>query len=304
MAEKVIKARVSDKKKKELAELVKLIDSNNTILITFTTNIPSSQLQKIRKQLKDAIMRVSKKKVFIRALENSKKEKSKELIDYLTESSAVIFSNSDPFEIASLLAQYKYPVRAKAGQIAHEDIVVEEGPTELMPGPAISDLGGVGLKTGIVAGKIAIKETKVLVKKNEEISKKVANVLGMLEMAPFKIGLEPVAAFDTKNNKVYKNIIIDQEGTLERFKEGKVNVLKLAYSIVYPIKEVIGLILSKAKSHADSLKGLVKEAKPVEVKEAKPEEPKAEDTPSEAESVEKKEAPVESQSPETNIQTQ
>ena len=247
------KARVSEKKKRELAELMKLIDSNNTIMIVYTTNVPSSQLQIIRKKLKNANLKIVKKNLLIRALENSKKSWAKELVGYVREGSAVVFSNDDPFDISANLSEYKLPKRAKTGQIAPEDISVEEGPTELMPGPAISEFAAVGIKTGIISGKISIKESKVLVKKGEIISAPVSNILSKLEIKPFKIGLDPAGVFDTKNNAVYHDIAIDRDKTINQIKEGKANVLKLAYSIIYPIPEVISLILAKAKSHADAL---------------------------------------------------
>src|SRR3989344_1482110 len=141
------KARVSETKKRELSELLKLIGSNNTVMIVYTINVPSSQLQIIRKKLKNVKLKIVKKNLLIRALENSEKPKAKELISYIKEGSAVIFSNDDPFDISSQLSEYKLPKRAKAGQIAPEDIMVEEGPTDLMPGPAISEFGAVGIKT-------------------------------------------------------------------------------------------------------------------------------------------------------------
>ena len=173
---------MSEKKKKELSELVNLIDSNNTIMIVYTTNVPSSQLQIIRKKLKNAKLKIVKKNLLIRALENSKKSGAKNLINYVKEDSAVIFSKDDPFDISAKLSEYRMPKRAKAGQIATEDISVEECPTEIMPGPAISEFNLVGIKTGIVSGKIAIKESKVLVKKGEIITNQVSNILNKLEI--------------------------------------------------------------------------------------------------------------------------
>ncbi len=245
--------KVSEEKKKSLAELKKLVDSYNTIIIVYTSNVPSSQLQIIRKKLKNAILKIVKKNLLIKALEGSKKSNAGGLIGYIREDSAVIFSDDDPFDISSQLADYKLPKRAKAGQIALEDISVEEGLTELMPGPVMSELGAVGIKTGIVSGKIAIKESKIIVKRGEVISGQVASILGKLEIKPFKVGLYPAGVFDTKNDAIYHDIIIDKEELLNEMKEGKANVLKLAYSIVYPMSEIINLILAKAKSNADAL---------------------------------------------------
>src|SRR3989344_7939127 len=202
------KARVSETKKRELSELLKLISSNNTVMIVYTVNVPSSQLQIIRKKLKNAKLKIVKKNLLIRALENSKKSGAKNLINYIKEGSAVIFSKDDPFDISAKLSEYRMPKRAKAGQIATEDISVEEGTTEIMPGPAISEFNLAGIKTGIVSGKIAIKESKILVKKGETITNQVSNILNKLEIKPFKVGLDPAGVFDTKNDIIYQDIII------------------------------------------------------------------------------------------------
>ncbi len=255
---------VPEKKKKALAELVELINSYNTMIISFTTNVPSSQLQLIRKKLaqKETKIRIVKKKQLTRALKESKKEKATQLADYLKESSAIIFSNLDPFDLAALLADYRYTVKAKAGQTAITDITVEAGPTDIAPGPIISELANAGVKAGVEGGKIAIKQSKVIVQKGEKISKGIANILGKLDIKPFTIGLEPAAAYDTKNDAIYVDIKIDTQATTEKLKKGWLNALALAERIVYPAKEIIKKLLAKASQHVKALQSKIKSQQP------------------------------------------
>lgn len=256
--------KVPEKKKKALAELVELINNYNTTMVSFTTNVPSSQLQLIRKKLsqKETKIRIVKKKQLIIALKESKKEKAAQLASYLKESSAVIFSNLDPFDLATLLAAYKYNVKAKAGQTATADITIEAGPTDIAPGPIISELANAGIKAGIEGGKVAVKQSKVAVHKGEKISKGMADLLGKLDIKPFTIGLEPAAAYDTKNDAIYADIKIDTQATIEKLKEGWSSALALAEYIAYPVKEIIKKLLVKASRRAKALQSKIKAQEP------------------------------------------
>jgi large subunit ribosomal protein L10 len=63
-------------------------------------------------------------------------------------------------------------------------------------------------------GKIAIQENKVLVKKGEKVKPEVSAILAKLNIAPFRIGLEPLAAFS--EGKVYVGIKVDKEEEINR----------------------------------------------------------------------------------------
>ena len=66
---------VSEEKKKTVKELTELIKKKKTILIASIKNIPSSQFQEITKKLREkAIVKVPKKNLIFRALENSEDE--------------------------------------------------------------------------------------------------------------------------------------------------------------------------------------------------------------------------------------
>jgi len=267
-------AKVSEKKIKIAKEIADLIERYNTTMISSSANLRSSQLQKIRKELREnVIITFVKKSTALRGIKKAKKEAAKELEKYVEESPVILFSDSDPFDLASVLTENRSASRAKAGQVASADIAIESGPTDLLPGPILSDLGAVGIKAGIIGGKVTIKEPKVLVKKGEKISKSCADILMKLEILPFKSGLEPIAAYDSKNNKVYTNINIDKEGTLAKLKEAFSTALRFAIDIGYPAKEVISNIIEKAEREAIALQNLISAQQPAEEKaEGKKEE--------------------------------
>mgnify|MGYP000252813721 CR=1 FL=1 len=76
-----------------------------------------------------------------------------ENMDQLTEKikgmPALLFSKENPFTLYSILQKNKSPAPAKANQEAPKDIVVSAGPTTFAPGPIISELAEVGIKTKV-----------------------------------------------------------------------------------------------------------------------------------------------------------
>ena len=259
--------KVSERKVKLVKDLAKLIDSKNTLIIASTLNLSSSQLQTIRKKLRGkADIKFVKKNFAIKAIEQSKKEGIKEIVKFVTEGPALIMTDGDAFDIASILTENKYPARAKGGQTAKKDIVVEAGPTDLMPGPILTELGAAGLKAGIVGGKVTVKERSVLVKEGEIIPNPVASILMKLEMLPFSVELVPVAAYDSKENKIYSNLRIDKEGTLAKLKEAFATSLQFAIRMGYPSVETISQILQNAEREAIAINNMTSNAQTTEAK--------------------------------------
>lgn len=251
------KNHVSKKKIQSVKELTKLLEENRTTLIASIKNIPASQFQEISKKLRGkAVIKVPKKNLTLRVFNSSKEGEIKNLDEKVDDSIAVVFSNLDPFDLALELLQNLSPVKAKAGQIATEDLEVPAGPTDLVPGPAISELGALGIPVMIDKGKISIKEPKVVAKKNEKISKGAAEILGKLDIKPFKVGFIPLSAFDSRDKKLYSEISIDIEGTLSDLKQKSREALALAVSIAYSAKETISWLMRKALVNESAIEKL------------------------------------------------
>ncbi len=259
--EKVREKEVPEKKKKEVEELADLIKKNNSIVIVSIKNLPTSQFQLIKKKLKDkAIIRVVKKNIINRAIDKIEKGTIKNFKKYLDESQALIFSKLTPFELSAILAKNKTKARAKAGQVVEEDIVIESGPTELTPGPVISELGGLGIKFVIKDGKIEIKERKVIIKTGEQVGEEAASIMSKLDMKPISVGLEPIVAYDSEEDKIYEDIKVDEEKAVEELRSAAGKALALAVKIGYVCKETISFILRKASGEEKKLEQIVKKA--------------------------------------------
>jgi len=238
---------VSEFKKETLKELVNLIKEKRTILIASIKNIPASQFQEISKKLRGkAIVKVPKKNLIFRALEHSGEEKLKKIEEQIKVNVAVLFSDMDCFELAAELVKNKTPAKAKAGQEAPEDIEIPAGPTELVPGPAISELGSLGIQIQIDKGKINIKESKIIAQKGAKISSGAADIMNKLDIKPFTINLIPLAGYDSKEKKLYLEIKIDREKTIEQLKKAFGKVLPFAVEIGYACKDTIGFLIQKA----------------------------------------------------------
>ena len=248
---------VSEVKKKVVKELAELIKKKKTFLIVSIKGIPASQFQEMVKKLRDrVVVKVPKRNLIIRALETSGDENMKSMESRINENVAMLFSDMDCFELAAELVKNKSPAKAKAGQEAPEDIEVPAGPTDLVPGPAISELGAVGIQIQIDKGKIAIKEAKVVAKKGQKITGPVADILSKLDIKPFSISLVPLGGYDSTEKKAYLNININIEETISELKTAFSKALPFAIEIGYVSNDTIKLLLQKAGRHELAIENL------------------------------------------------
>jgi large subunit ribosomal protein L10 len=256
MAEK-IKTHVSDVKKKVVKELVELIKEKRTFLIVSIKGIPASQFQEMSKKLRGkVVVKVPKKNLIVRAIETSGEEEAKKTEVKINENVAMLFSDMDCFELAAELVKNKSPAKAKTGQEAPEDIEIPAGPTDLIPGPAISELGAVGIQIQIDKGKISIKESKIVAKKGQKITGPVADILSKLDIKPFSISLVPLVGYDSQDKKAYLNININIEETIAELKSAFGKSLPFAVNMEYVSNDTIKYLLQKAGRYEIAMKNL------------------------------------------------
>ncbi len=250
------KAHVSERKKRNVAELTELAKKYNVIALVDMNNLPAPQLQRMRELLRGKVLIKMTKKTLMRIvfnnLSNEKKDITK-LSDYLEGMPALALTNEDPFKLAKILKENVSSAPAKAGQVAPDDIVVPKGKTNFPPGPIISELSSIGIKAGIEGGKVAVKEDAVVVKKGEIISDKVASVLKRLGIEPMKIGLRIIAAWD--NGEVFASDVlsISTEKVLDDLRRAAAESKALALELVYPCSDVIEDLLVRAYRGAKAL---------------------------------------------------
>lgn len=258
MKEKNTKSKVPVKKINDVKKLAEKIKNSKTLMIVSIKSLPSKQFQDIKKSIRnEAFIQVAKKNILTRAIKELKKESVLGLENHIKENCAFAISEIEGFELAGILANKKTPVFAKAGQIAPTDIEVKEGPTDLVPGPAISELGALGIQISVENGKIAIKFPKVIVKQGNIISEGAASILQKLNVQPFSVGLDPVAIYDVKTEKIYTEIKINAEETAEQLKFAAAKALGFAQKIGYFCKETISYFLTKADIGARAIENKI-----------------------------------------------
>ncbi|MBI2547469.1 MAG: 50S ribosomal protein L10 [Candidatus Aenigmarchaeota archaeon] len=237
-----------EEKKTQLEDLKKLFNRYKVICLVDMLKMPTKQMQIIKKSLGGKVLVKFSKKSLV---EFAMKETGKDLIGNLPKQPALIFSDLDPFTLFKEIDNLRFKTYAKEGYVATENIEVKPGPTELLPGPAISELQKVGLTAGVEGGKIAIKKPSTVLKKGQIVTKELSGVLRKLKLQVAEITLNVDAIFDG---------ILYKKDTLElvkqypsKMKEYFKQALNLSLSINYPTKENIKYLLVKAYQRVKAL---------------------------------------------------
>jgi len=251
------KTHVSKEKVEAVKRISEEMKNAKSVMVISIKSLPASQFQKIKKNLRDkARIEVAKKSILSRAIEATGISEMMELINHIKEDYALLISNDDAFELSAWFTENKNPIAAKEGQIAEADITVEEGPTDLVPGPVISELGALGLQIMVEDGKITIRKSKVAVKKGDKVSGAAASIFQKLGIKPFMIGITPVAFYDASSKKIYSDVKIDKKKMLEDLVSSKARAVGFAISLAYPTKETIGMLLAKANAQFNAINKL------------------------------------------------
>ena len=242
------------KKVKEVEELTQLIDTFSVLGIANLYKVRAIQLQELTRRFRSQIqLKVTKNILLKMALRNSKKIGIEKLIEPLKGSNILLLTNMDPFKLLLLLERSKIKMVAKTGDFAPNDIIIPEGNTALPPGPAISELHDVGVRTKIQGGSVWALRDTVVTKKGETVTSKVASILPKLGIKSLEVGLKLVAAYDDGLIITSSQLFLDLDAVRRQFEEAFNDAFNLSLSIVYPTKENLNLILWKAASNARNL---------------------------------------------------
>ena len=199
---------LKSEKPKEVEKITKMLNEYSIVGILDMHKMPGRQLQKIRDDLRGkVVIKMGRKSILLRSIDSCNKKNIAALKEYITREPALIFSNENTFRLFKMIKQNRSPVKAKAGDVIAKEIVIQKGPTELPPGPAISTLQKAGLKTGVQQGKIAVMQDKVVLKSGESVSEDIVNVFSLLKIEPMEIGLGLVVAIE--DGIVYKKDVLD-----------------------------------------------------------------------------------------------
>lgn len=221
----------------------------NIVGVVDVTGLPAPQFQRIRSSLQSTAKVLIVKKNLIE-LVLTELEKDFPGISSLSEKCSgvvgLIFTNDNPFSLFKVIKKNKSSAPAKAGQIAPNNIVVPAGPTSFAPGPIIGELGALGIKAGINAGKVEIKEDSIVAKEGDEITANLAGVLTRLGIEPMEVGLNVKAVLEEGVIYDKSTLDIDEDAILADIVNESARANALAYGLNYITKDNIKLFLGEA----------------------------------------------------------
>jgi large subunit ribosomal protein L10 len=242
-------AKIAKWKIDEVEELKAMLKGGKTISVATFHGLPSSDFQKIRSESNTAI-KVSRNSLIKRALEESGMN---DLAEHIEGESALVVSGGNAFELYSAISGKKFPLPAKAGQIATSDIIIKKGDTSLRPGPVLSELQKAGVPAAIDGGKVVIKEDKVLVKAGERIGADAVLALNRLEIFPFEASLNTLAVFEDGIIFHREDLEISTEDRIAQISRAYNGAIELALATGFISDETIEAFLSRAHRNAISM---------------------------------------------------
>ncbi|MFB6086261.1 MAG: 50S ribosomal protein L10 [Halodesulfurarchaeum sp.] len=244
---------VPEWKKREVDELVSVIESHDSVGIIDVEGIPSRQLQEMRAELYGtAALRMSRNTLLRRALDEVD-EGLEDLVPYLSGHVGLVGTDENPFTLYQKLEQSKTAAPISAGEIAPKDIVIEEGDTGMAPGPFVGDLQNVGAAARIDEGSIKVLEDSVVAEAGDRVTQDLAGVLGELGIEPKEVGLDLRAVYADGVLFESEELEIDVEEFRADFQSAAAAAHNLAVNAAIPTTESMPSLLAKASGEAKSL---------------------------------------------------
>ncbi|MHA1147034.1 MAG: 50S ribosomal protein L10 [Promethearchaeota archaeon] len=176
----------------EVEKLIELFKKYANVAVINVAKINDKQFQSTRKLLRGkAVIKMSKKRLQTRAIEQFKKLSKKENLDNLAQNipgqASLVFSNMEIFELKKIFEENKWMVPAKPGEITPVDIWIPAGDTGLPTGQVISELNmTLRLPTRIQNDTIWIRENTRTHKAGDFVNVKQASVLKKLGVNPLE----------------------------------------------------------------------------------------------------------------------
>jgi len=244
---------VPEWKKQEVEELKSVIESYDSIGIIDIEGIPSRQLQEMRADLYGtATLRMSRNTLLVRALEELD-EGLEELQTYLSGHVGLVGTNENPFSLYQKLEASKTAAPISAGEVAPNDIVIEEGDTGMDPGPFVGDLQNVGANARIDEGSIKVLEDSVVAEAGDRVTQDLAGVLGELGIEPKEVGLDLRAVYADGVLFEAEELEIDVEEYRSDIQAAAAAGRNLAVNAAIPTEDSMAPLIAKASGEAKSL---------------------------------------------------
>jgi large subunit ribosomal protein L10 len=197
-------------------------------------------------------VKVVKKNLFVKALERIEDPNIKKIIDIIEENKRITVllilpkEEINPFLLNKILEENKSYRSAKEGDILEEDVIIRAGPTNLTPGPVLTELKKYNIKTKVENGKIVITEDALVAKKGQKVDSGLVSLLQKFNITPIPVKIKLLLVYDGKTLYTYDILSTPLEEYINQLRSGFRKAISLAVEISFPTKENIKILLTKA----------------------------------------------------------
>lgn len=243
-----------DQKEAKVEEFRQKIEGSEVVGVLDMHSLPARQLQDIKKEMKEfADLKMSRKTLMDLAIDQADRDGVEELKQNDAVQPAFIFSEKDAFQLYSLIQNNKTSAAAQGGEIAPNDIEVDDGDTGIGPGPMLGKLQQKGLNVQIQDGSIHVMQPGVLIEQGEEITRDDAELLNSLDIEPLEIGLDLKVAFAEGQLFTAEELDIDIEEYRADIEAAASRAFNLAVNAGYITSRTAPVIVQEAVRKARSL---------------------------------------------------
>lgn len=249
-------------KREEVAELVDLIESYESVGVVDVRGIPSRQLQQMRRDLHGTTrLRMGRNSLIRRALEEVD-DGVEVLAEEVSGQVGLVGTDANPFTLFQDLEASKTPAPINAGETAPNDIVIPEGDTGIDPGPFVGDLQQVGADARIQDGSIHVLSDSTVLEAGGEVDQALANVLSELGIEPKEVGLDLRAVYADGVRFEPEDLELDVAAYRSDLETAAARGRNLSINAVIPTAQSAPALLSKARGDAIAvgLEGAVAES--------------------------------------------
>ena len=236
-----------------MSVLTDLLSQDGVVGIIDVEGVPATAMLGMRDTLRSQmVMTMAKKTLVRRAWKKAglSEEELDVLLDGVTIPMLVQTDSLNAFQLFAELEKTKTGRAAKAGDIAPNDIIIEEGPTEFPPGPIVGEFNSVGIPAKIDKGKVAIQKTVTAVEKGQPISADLGLMLAKLEINPIEIGLILSGVVEDGTVMAAGDLDLDLDGFTANVKSATSGAFNLACNIGWFTEQTVPVLLSKAAGEA------------------------------------------------------
>ena len=236
-----------------MSVLTDLLSQEGVVGIIDVEGVPATAMLGMRDTLRSQmVMTMAKKTLVRRAWKKAglSEEELDVLFDGVTIPMLVQTDSLNAFQLFAELEKTKTGRAAKAGDIAPNDIIIEEGPTEFPPGPIVGEFNSVGIPAKIDKGKVAIQKTVTAVEKGQPISADLGLMLAKLEINPIEIGLILSGVVEDGTVMAAGDLDLDLDGFTANVKSATSGAFNLACNIGWFTEQTVPVLLSKAAGEA------------------------------------------------------